>query len=80
MRRAVFVRWVLKPAVFLLALLPFLLLGADFLRDRLGAEPIEEITHRTGTWGLTFLVITLAVTPVRRARMWPRRRSRAIQS
>jgi len=31
----------------------------------LGANPIEEITHRTGWWTLAFLMLTLAVTPVR---------------
>lgn len=59
-------RRALKPAVFLLCLLPFLLLLFDALTDSLGAEPIEEITHRTGRWGLRFLLITLAVTPFRR--------------
>ncbi len=63
-------RRALKPAVFLTSLVPFGLLIVDFVFDRLGAEPIEEITHRTGTWGLTFLVITLAVTPVRRLTGW----------
>jgi sulfoxide reductase heme-binding subunit YedZ len=32
----------------------------------LGANPIEQITHETGDWTLRFLVITLAVTPVRK--------------
>ncbi len=31
----------------------------------MGANPIEEITHRTGWWTLAFLMATLAVTPVR---------------
>ncbi len=60
------VRRVLKPAAFLLALLPAGVLLRDFLADGLGANPIETITHRTGIWTLTFLMITLAVTPVRR--------------
>lgn len=59
-------RRALKPAVFLLCLLPFLLLLFDALTDGLGAEPVEAITHRTGRWGLRFLLITLAVTPFRR--------------
>ncbi|HEX9727732.1 MAG TPA: protein-methionine-sulfoxide reductase heme-binding subunit MsrQ [Gemmatimonadales bacterium] len=65
-------RRVLKPAVFLLCTAPFALLLLDVARDALGAEPITEITHRTGKWGLTFLVITLAVTPVRRLTSWNR--------
>lgn len=32
----------------------------------LGANPVEELLHRCGQWGLKLLLITLAVTPVRR--------------
>ena len=32
----------------------------------LGANPIEVITHSTGDWTIRFLLITLAVTPLRR--------------
>ena len=32
----------------------------------LGANPVEEITHATGTWTLRFLLLALAVTPLRR--------------
>jgi sulfoxide reductase heme-binding subunit YedZ len=60
------VRRVVKPAVFVLAAVPAVLLVRDGLRGGLGANPIEEITRRTGTWGITFLMITLAVTPLRR--------------
>ncbi len=59
-----------KPAVFLAALLPALLLVTDTLRDRLGANPIEAITHRTGWWALSLLLVTLAVTPLRRITGW----------
>jgi sulfoxide reductase heme-binding subunit YedZ len=38
----------------------------------LGAEPVEEITHRTGWWALTLLLVTLAVTPLRRLTGWNR--------
>ena len=31
-----------------------------------GANPIEFITHATGDWTLRFLVITLAITPLRK--------------
>jgi sulfoxide reductase heme-binding subunit YedZ len=37
----------------------------------LGANPIEYITHSTGNWTLSFLLITLAITPVRKlTRQW----------
>jgi sulfoxide reductase heme-binding subunit YedZ len=32
----------------------------------LGANPIEELIHRFGKWGLNFLLITLSITPLRR--------------
>jgi len=63
------VQWmdrVVKPLTFALCLVPAGLLLADFLRDNLGANPIEEITHRTGDWTLRLLLVTLAVTPLRR--------------
>jgi len=50
----------------LAALAPLAALLARFLRDDLGANPIEEISHVTGTWTLRFLLLSLAVTPARR--------------
>src|SRR5574338_1197301 len=56
----------IKAALFLVCLLPLAhLLQAGFA-DNLGANPIEAITHATGDWTLRFLLITLAVTPLRR--------------
>ena len=63
-------RW--KIALFLLSLVPLGLLIVDTFADRLGANPIEEITHRTGEWALRFLLLTLAVTPARLAFNAPR--------
>ncbi len=34
--------------------------------NELGANPIEFITHATGDWTLRFLVLTLAITPLRK--------------
>jgi sulfoxide reductase heme-binding subunit YedZ len=42
----------------------------DALTGRLAAEPIKDLTHRTGIWGLTFITATLAVTPLRRLTGW----------
>lgn len=61
---------VLKPAVFIAALLPFLYLIWGAFTDRLGANPVNEIIRETGLWGLRFLLITLCVTPVRRLTGW----------
>lgn len=54
-----------RVSVFILALVPFILLGIDAITGGLGTNPIEEVTHRTGWWTLTFLMLTLSVTPVR---------------
>ena len=55
-----------KPVVFLACLVPLGLLAWKGVTSRLGANPIEVITHSTGDWTLIFLCITLAVTPLRR--------------
>jgi sulfoxide reductase heme-binding subunit YedZ len=59
------VRRIVKPAVFAGALVPGALLLIDTMAGRLGANPVEEITHRTGLAALSLLVVTLAVTPAR---------------
>jgi sulfoxide reductase heme-binding subunit YedZ len=56
-----------KPTVFLACLVPMGLLVRKGIEGRLGANPIEVITHSTGDWTLIFLCITLAITPLRRA-------------
>lgn len=59
-----------KTAVHLLALAPFAWLLADIRYDRLGADPIAELTHATGLWALRFLLAALAITPLRRMGGW----------
>jgi len=59
----------LKAVVFLACLLPAaeLALGAfERFGFSLGANPVEALIHGLGTWSLNFLLITLAVTPLRR--------------
>ena len=62
----------LKAAVFVLALVPLgrLATGALFFPDWLGANPAEFITRSIGDWTLRFLLITLAVTPLRKLSGW----------
>jgi methionine sulfoxide reductase heme-binding subunit len=55
-----------KPVIFLACLVPLALLVWGALHNSLGANPIEAITHSTGNCTLTFLLITLAITPLRR--------------
>lgn len=64
------IRWVLKPALFIACLGPLGWLTWGALTDGLGANPIETITRETGTWTLRFLVLTLSVTPLRRLTGW----------
>ena len=64
------IRWVLKPAVFLAALIPLGLLVQRLLTGNLGADPLKEITNETGLWTLRLLCITLTVTPLRRLTGW----------
>ncbi|HYE25107.1 MAG TPA: protein-methionine-sulfoxide reductase heme-binding subunit MsrQ [Clostridia bacterium] len=56
----------LKPLVFLIALWPLIGLLLRGAMGQLGANPIERITHQTGWWTLALLMITLAVTPLRK--------------
>ena len=66
----------LKAAVFFAALAPFLLLalrGWNSWRGQafnLGANPIEFITRDLGDRTLIFLMVTLAITPLRRLTSW----------
>ena len=69
------IRWI-KVAVFIACLVPLAVLLWKFFGPTptdvstwgagLGANPIEKITHATGDWTLRFLLITLAVTPLRK--------------
>lgn len=57
--------WI-KSAFFIACLIPFGQLLFWAFTDDLGANPVETITRTTGIWTLTFLLITLSVTPLRR--------------
>lgn len=43
-----------------------------FVTGDLGVNPIETLTHQTGQWSLRLLLITLAITPLRRITGWNR--------
>ena len=59
------IRWI-KVAVFVTCVVPLGLLAWAGYTQNLGANPIEKITHATGDWTLRFLLITLAITPLRK--------------
>ena len=61
-----------KVLVFIACLAPLVWLGIRTLTGRLGINPVEDLELTTGIWSLRFLVITLAVTPVRRITGWNR--------
>lgn len=56
----------LKVPVFLLCLGPLSVLVWKAFHEKLGANPVDVITRTTGRWTLTFLLITLSVTPLRK--------------
>jgi sulfoxide reductase heme-binding subunit YedZ len=59
------IKWIKIP-VFLLCLAPLAnLVWKGFQRD-LTANPLEYIRNSTGFWTLTFLCVTLSITPLRR--------------
>jgi sulfoxide reductase heme-binding subunit YedZ len=77
------IRWLLKPAIVVAGLAPaviltYLALAAyhgeasawPSLTGNFTANPLEDLTHRTGDWALRFLCLTLAVTPLRRFSGW----------
>lgn len=59
-----------KPFVFTVSLLPLIQLCWSAWQDRLGTNPVETLSHFTGDWSLRFLLLTLAVTPLRRLSGW----------
>ncbi|RUQ38012.1 MAG: protein-methionine-sulfoxide reductase heme-binding subunit MsrQ [Candidatus Competibacteraceae bacterium] len=68
-------RWfslVVKPLVFVACLLPLAWLLWLTWQGQLGVNPVETLSHRTGDWSLRFLLLTLAVTPLRRLSGWNR--------
>ena len=66
------IRFIWKPLVFLACLLPVLLVVGDAfgVTGNLGANSIEAMLDRFGNWALRFILITLAITPLRRITGW----------
>lgn len=60
----------LKAVAFAAALIPAAALAYRFHTNDLTANPGDYITDQTGTWALALLVISLAVTPLRRLTRW----------
>ena len=59
-----------KPAVFVASLVPAAWLVQGMITGDLGVNPAETLQLQTGRWALRFLLITLAITPIRRLFHW----------
>ncbi len=62
---------VLHPMSHIGSITPFLVMVWDFLRGTLAADPILDMTHRTGKTALILLMLSLAVSPLRSILNWP---------
>jgi sulfoxide reductase heme-binding subunit YedZ len=51
-------------------LLPTTILALSFAIRGFGADPIEDLTRTTGQWAIRFLLVSLAITPLRRLSGW----------
>ncbi|MBI4985060.1 MAG: sulfoxide reductase heme-binding subunit YedZ [Rhodocyclales bacterium] len=56
-----------KTLLFLACLIPLARLGYGAWNDALGANPLEAVIRNLGDWALNFLLVTLTVTPLRKA-------------
>ena len=62
-------RW-LRPALWLLVVLPLVWLAWRGVQGDLGANPIEKLEDETGKWTLRFLAASLAITPLIAVTRW----------
>ncbi len=61
-----------KYFIFFLALLPFAVLCWRVLNNTLGPDPADTLAIETGEWALRFLLLSLAITPIRNIGGWPK--------
>ena len=62
----------LKLVVFLALFLPGSWTLINLAHGSLGPRPLTEAIHQTGLWAVRFLLISLAISPLRRVLHWPR--------
>jgi len=62
---------ILHPLVHIGSILPYVVGLWDFWKNNLGANPILEITQRTGRTAIIILMLSLAVSPLRLLLNWP---------
>ena len=56
----------LKPGVFTLSTIPLILILYKIFFNKLGPEPVKEITSFTGEWTLIFICLTLSMSPLKK--------------
>src|SRR4029077_12798877 len=57
----------LRIGALVLLLLPIALaFTAPWTSEEFNARPLNDLTHRAGYWALMFVIISLAITPLRR--------------
>ena len=49
---------IFKPTIFVLCLVPFIIIAYQILFNKLGAEPVKQVTHHTGEWTLRFILLS----------------------
>jgi sulfoxide reductase heme-binding subunit YedZ len=62
----------LKAIVFACLFAPALYVLTTAVLEGLGPKPVTELIHRSGDWGLRFLLISLLITPLRKLADWPK--------
>ena len=55
-----------KLSIFISSIIPFLLITYKIFFNKLGPEPVKEITHFTGEWTLIFICLTLSMSPLKK--------------
>jgi len=61
-----------KYFIFLLALLPLMVLCWGVFTNNLGPDPADTLAIETGEWAFRFLLLSLAITPLRNISAWPK--------
>ncbi len=59
-----------RVAVFCISLLPLGLLVRGIVANELGPDPADTLSLETGRWALRFLLLSLAITPLRELTGW----------
>lgn len=62
----------LKAAVFVALFVPAIVIAVSWETRLLGPRPVTQAIHQTGDWAIRLLLISLAVTPLRRIADWPK--------